>query len=243
MNDSKFFWSTLNRLHLFVFLLGILPSLGWSPPWNRQKIVLFDKNEDPALIHKHFMTLALEEAKLAARRGEVPIGAILVQNNQLLMPPNILRRRHHHHNILVYQILAQAGNRVECDWDASAHAELQVLRGASRRLQNWRLGTNTTLYSTLEPCPMCLAACQAFRISTLVYGAPDLRLGAVETHIRLLDVKHPYHNISNVISGVMSNESSVLLRSFFQKRRQNTPNGIPQQRWMLPIRRFQKRHF
>jgi tRNA(adenine34) deaminase len=164
------------------------------------------------------MTLALEEAKLAGRRGEVPIGAILVHNNPLLIPRKRQHRRYPH-NSLAYQILARAGNRVEHSTDASAHAELQVLRQASQRLRNWRLGTNTTLYSTLEPCPMCLAACQAFRISTLVYGAPDLRLGAVETHIRLLDVKHPYHNISNVIPGVMSNESSSLLRSFFQKRR------------------------
>lgn len=139
-----------------------------------------------------------------------------------------------------YHILASAGNRVETKSDASAHAELQALRSGAQQVHNWRLPQRTTLYSTLEPCPMCLAACQAFRLPTLVYGAPDLRLGAVETHLRLLDIQHPYHNVSTVIAGVGGEESAALLRDFFRKRRieQKEQASIamqkPRSMWRLP---------
>ena len=149
------------------------------------------------------MSLALREAEQACNKGEVPIGALVVQKR----------------SDIEYEILSRAGNRVETEYDASAHAELLALRRASARVKNWRLA-NTTLYCTLEPCPMCLAACQAFRVQTLVYGAPDLRLGAVETHLRLLDIKHPFHNISNVVKGVQADSSATLLRNFFKRRRE-----------------------
>ena len=192
----------------FSFLLTsllILSSVSWSPSWERRTIH-FPPNQDSASIHRHFMKLALDQASIAAKVGEVPIGAILVHEDQ------------RNDSTTTYRILARAGNRVETNFDASAHAELQVLRRGAKRQKNWRL-LNTTLYSTLEPCPMCLAACQAFRLPTLVYGAPDLRLGAVETHLRLLDFKHPYHNVSTVIKGVREDESAGMLRHFFKRRR------------------------
>jgi tRNA(adenine34) deaminase len=189
--------------------------------WSRKNIVYLDDCGDPFVVHNHFMTLAMEEAKISGDLGEVPIGAVIIQ-----------RRSDHE-----YEILSRAGNRVEINHDASAHAELQALRRASAVLQNWRL-VNTTLYSTLEPCPMCLAACQAFRIPKLVYGAPDLRLGAVETHMRLLDITHPFHNISDVIKEVQAEPSASLLRSFFKRRRhegktRSNSELRPKRNWLL----------
>jgi len=153
--------------------------------------------------HNQFMDLAMKQARKAERKGEVPIGAVVVERRQDGS----------------FRVLSQAYNSMESSMDASAHAELLALQRAAKRVHNWRL-LNATLYSTLEPCPMCLAAAQAFRVSGLVYGAPDLRLGAVETHMRLLDdYLHPSHRIEHVISGVMREESADLMRSFFRKRR------------------------
>lgn len=158
-----------------------------------------------AQVHSHFMKKALSKAQEAERMGEVPIGALIVQrscsepNNQFI-------------------VLAEACNQVETRHDASAHAEMLAMRQAAQQLQNWRL-TNTTLYTTLEPCPMCLAAAQAFRVSSIVYGAPDIRLGAIETHIKLLDIPHPFHTIDQIIPGVLGNESTLLLKDFFRRKR------------------------
>lgn len=154
-------------------------------------------------IHCHFMELALEQAREAGRRGEVPIGAIVVR-------PDVKGN---------HIILSSAHNLVETDFDATSHAELLAMRQAARKQKNWRL-LNCTLYTTLEPCPMCLSAAQAFRISTIVYGAPDLRVGAIESYLRLLDINHPTHNIDGVVSGVLRNESATLMRNFFRERRQ-----------------------
>lgn len=154
-------------------------------------------------VHEHFMNIAILQAQRAEKRGEVPIGAIVVRRNGIDRPV----------------ILSEAHNLVETQHDASSHAELLALRQAAKKVKNWRL-INTTLYTTLEPCPMCLSAAQAFRVSTIVYGAPDLRLGAIQTHIRLLDVRHPMHTIDEVIPGVLQNESATLMRSFFRQRRQ-----------------------
>jgi tRNA(adenine34) deaminase len=148
------------------------------------------------------MDLALKQARKAESKDEVPIGAVVIERRE----------------DGTFQILSQAYNLVETKHDASAHAEMLALRQAANRVKNWRLA-NTTLYTTLEPCPMCLAAAQAFRVSSIVYGAPDLRLGAIETHIRLLDVVHPFHTIDEVVPGVLGNESSFLLKNFFRERR------------------------
>lgn len=149
------------------------------------------------------MNLALLQAKQAGEKGEVPIGALIVQRSESGDPI----------------ILSAAHNLVETNHDASSHAELLALRQAAQKIKNWRL-LNATLYTTLEPCPMCLSAAQAFRVSKIVYGAPDLRLGAIDTYLRLLDVRHPIHNIDDVISGVLQEESASLMRSFFRQQRQ-----------------------
>jgi tRNA(adenine34) deaminase len=171
-------------------------------------VVTFPSDTNATTIHNYFMEIALQQAQKADRIGEVPIGAIVVRP----MPNSPSTR---------YQVLSRAANQVETTHDASAHAELLAMRQASSRIRNWRL-LNTTLYSTLEPCPMCLAACQSFRVHQIVYGAPDLRLGAIETHMQLLQVPHPFHNISTIIKDVQGIESKEMLQAFFRRRRQES---------------------
>ena len=104
------------------------------------------------------MAIALDEARAAAARGEVPVGAVVVDDT-------------------TGTVIARAGNAVEASHDATAHAELRAMRAAALSVKNWRL-QDATLYCTLEPCVVCLGAAYAFRIPSVVYGARDHRLGA-----------------------------------------------------------------
>ncbi|CAJ1947475.1 unnamed protein product [Cylindrotheca closterium] len=171
--------------------------------------------------HPRFMELALKQAKKAWEKGEVPIGAVVVGRSE----------------DGEFKVVSKAHNNVETEFDASAHAELLALRKAASKARNWRL-TNTTLYTTLEPCPMCLAAAQAFRVSSIVYGAPDLRLGAIKTHMQLLEVDHPYHTIEEVVPDVYSEESAAMLRSFFRARRQRSSNSMKREPRHGVLKRF-----
>jgi len=158
------------------------------------------------------MKFALEEAREAGKMGEVPIGAVITRE----LPSSDGSRK--------FEIVSRGRNLVETRSDASAHAELQAMRKAALSMKNWRL-LNTTLYSTLEPCPMCLAAAQAFRCKSVVYGAPDLRLGAVKTHIKLLEMaKHPYHDIE-ASGNVLEEESATMMKDFFRERRKQNRKG------------------
>jgi tRNA(adenine34) deaminase len=168
-------------------------------------------------IHTKMMGYALEEARRAGKLGEVPIGAIVVREIQPGKSRVSPRQLQNITKTREFELISTGRNLVETKTDASAHAELEAMKEAAYRVGNWRL-LNATLYSTLEPCPMCLAAAQAFRCKSVVYGAPDMRLGAVETHIRLLDNKHPYHDIE-AIGGVLEDESAAMLRDFFRRRR------------------------
>jgi tRNA(adenine34) deaminase len=196
---------------VIVFLsLLVCRSHGWMLQWSfgrqgRRMLPANIETQTAAEQHTAFMGMALEQARKAGSRGEVPIGAVIVERTQ--------DGKCH--------VLSQACNMVETQHDASAHAELLALRQAGRRANNWRL-PNATLYTTLEPCPMCLTAAQAFRVNSIVYGAPDLRLGAVETHLRLLDVTHPFHTIGEVVPGISADESANLLKDFFRKRRKES---------------------
>ena len=166
--------------------------------------------DNSTFVHNYFMDLAIDEARQAARKGEVPIGALVVERNDDDQEGS-------------YRILSRGHNMVETTHDASAHAELNALRRASKRTRNWRL-FNKTLYSTMEPCPVCLSSAQAFRIHTIVYGAPQVRLGAVESYMRMLDDHtHPFHTIEEVIPGVMTEECAELLKAFFRKKRKEKP--------------------
>lgn len=148
-------------------------------------------------LDEHFMKLALRHAQHAARENEVPIGAVIVNSDG--------------------KVIAASRNRVEAEKDATAHAEILCMREAAKQNDNWRL-SNCTVYSTLEPCPMCLSAMQSFRISRLVYGAKDIRLGACGSYVNLLEQKHPFHRIE-VSGNLLAEASEGLLKRFFQGRR------------------------
>ena len=143
-----------------------------------------------------FMKIALEEAKKAFKKQEVPVGAVLVKENT---------------------ILSVTHNQVEELQDAMAHAEILCLKEGSRLLNNWRL-LGTTLYVTLEPCSMCLGAILLSRVTRIVWGARDKRHGACGSWVNLLEVKHPTHSVE-VEAEVMEEECSLLLKEFFKLRR------------------------
>jgi tRNA(adenine34) deaminase len=144
----------------------------------------------------HFMQLALQEARASAEADEVPIGALLVQNDL---------------------ILARAGNRTIHDNDPTAHAEIVVIRESARLLGNYRLA-DTTLYVTLEPCAMCAGAIIQARIARLVYGADDSKGGAFRSCFEILTSSKLNHRVE-VTSGVLAPDSISLLQSFFSSRR------------------------
>jgi tRNA(adenine34) deaminase len=143
-----------------------------------------------------FMREALAEAHSAAAAGEVPVGTVLVREGA---------------------IIARAGNRTIRDCDATAHAEILVLREAARALANYRLG-GTTLYATVEPCSMCAGAMIQARIARLVYGCDDPKGGAVRSCFEILSHPGLNHEVS-VASGILAEESAALLQSFFSTRR------------------------
>ncbi len=147
-------------------------------------------------LDEQFMREALKEAKKAFALDEVPVGAVLVQNGK---------------------IIARGHNQVELLQDATAHAEMLCLTAGAGALENWRL-TDTTLYSTLEPCCMCAGALLSARVKRLVWGAPDLRLGANGSWIDLFTKNHPMHTLE-ITSRILEAESAELMRSFFQKKR------------------------
>jgi tRNA(adenine34) deaminase len=144
-----------------------------------------------------FMRRALERARAAGDDGEVPIGALVVQDGQ---------------------ILAEAQNAMERLQDASAHAEILAIRSASARLNSWRLD-GCTLYASLEPCPMCAGAILNARIARVVYAARDHRLGACHTHWALLD-QNPIGRKIEVLDGILADESAALLQEFFRDLRE-----------------------
>ncbi len=145
----------------------------------------------------HFMQAALKEAKKAFSEGEVPVGSVLVVEDT---------------------IVAKGRNQVELLQDATAHAEMLCLSSASSYFQDWRY-EGATLYSTLEPCPMCAGALFSCRVKRVVWGAPDIRLGANGSFIDLFSMKHPMWKIE--IEGfVLEAEASFLMKEFFYQRRE-----------------------
>ena len=151
-----------------------------------------------------FMGMALSEAQKAADAGEVPIGAVLTQDGA---------------------VIAQAHNLRETDKDATAHAEMLAIREGCRKLGRWRL-SGTTLYVTIEPCPMCAGALVMSRVDRLVYGSPDFRAGAVESIFNV--VQHPAlnHRLA-VTAGVRQEECAAAMQAFFRKRRRSAVTGNP----------------
>ncbi len=143
-----------------------------------------------------FMNVAIEEARAAGERDEVPVGCAIVQNGR---------------------VVTRAGNRTLADRDPTAHAEMLAIRAAAALLRSERLA-DCDLYVTLEPCPMCAAAISFARIRRLYYGAADPKGGAVENGVRLLSSETCHHR-PEVYGGICEQESAALLRAFFAARR------------------------
>jgi tRNA(adenine34) deaminase len=145
---------------------------------------------------RYFMTRALELAREAEHAGEVPVGAVIVKDNH---------------------IIAEGWNRPISTADPTAHAEIVAMRVAATALNNYRL-IDCTLYVTLEPCAMCAGAMVHARVKRLVYGAADPRAGAAGTIFNITDHSALNHRVE-VTSGVIAEESALVLRNFFQSRR------------------------
>jgi tRNA(adenine34) deaminase len=143
------------------------------------------------------MARALMQARVAARRGEVPVGAVLVGEDG--------------------EVLARGHNVRESAGDPTGHAELVAMRRGARRLGGWRL-FGSTLYVTLEPCPMCAGALVNARVTRLVYGAADPKAGAAGSLYRIPEDPRLNHRLS-VTAGVLDDECAGVLREFFRARR------------------------
>ena len=142
-----------------------------------------------------FMESALKEAKKSLKKGEVPVGAVIVYRNK---------------------IIAKGHNLREKKQNALLHAEIVAINKACKRLKSWRL-VDCTLYVTLEPCPMCAGAIINSRISGVVFGTRDPKAGASGSVIDLFS--HPFNHKPSVASGVLENECSAILTNFFKKLR------------------------
>jgi len=145
---------------------------------------------------EYFMRLALREAERAARHGDVPIGAVVALDGE---------------------VIAAAGNERELRKSPVAHAEIIAIEQAAAYMKSWRL-LNTVLYVTLEPCPMCAGAIVQARIPHLVYGATDEKAGAAGTLYNVCQDARLNHCL-DITTGVLADESTALLRQFFQARR------------------------
>ncbi|XP_047153652.1 tRNA(adenine(34)) deaminase, chloroplastic [Vigna umbellata] len=188
----------------------------------------YQREHEQRRIDEMFMNEALLEAKKAGDTWEVPVGAVLVQHGK---------------------IIARGCNLVEELRDSTAHAEMICIREASNLLRTWRL-SGTTLYVTLEPCPMCAGAILQARIDTLVWGAPNKLLGADGSWIRLFpdggenasearDVPpapiHPFHPKMKIRRGVLATECADAMQQFFQLRRKTKKEETPKDPSCLPV--------
>ena len=145
----------------------------------------------------YYMHLALEEARKAAELGEIPIGAVLVQEDE---------------------VICSAHNMRETWQAATAHAEVIVIEEACKRLGRWRL-SGCTLYVTVEPCPMCSGAIVNSRIERVVYGCPDVKAGGAESIFNIISNPNLNH-CAEVVSGVCEEECAQVMKDFFRRRRQ-----------------------
>jgi tRNA(adenine34) deaminase len=143
------------------------------------------------------MGLALEEARGAASLGEVPVGAVIVDAGR--------------------RVLASAGNNVIGESDPAGHAEIRALRMAGKARNNYRL-PGSTIYVTLEPCPMCASALVHARVARVVFGAADPKTGALLSRYTI-GTDNLLNHVFSITPGVRSGECALLLRDFFQKRR------------------------
>lgn len=147
--------------------------------------------------HCYWMQYALQLAEAAGNAGEVPVGAVIIDSEE--------------------SIVGEGNNRKERDRDPTAHAEIIAIRDASQRAGNWHLN-HCTLYVTLEPCPMCSGAIVQARLGTLVYGADDIKTGAVRSILNLPDSAASNHYLT-VIGGILDTVCREQLQQWFAKKR------------------------
>lgn len=158
---------------------------------------------------QQFMALAIQQAQMAASLGEVPVGAVLVRRGE---------------------VIATGYNRREIDKDPLAHAELLCIKQASKVLGGWRI-PESTLYVTLEPCPMCAGGILNARIDRVVYGAKDPKAGSIDSVVQLYQL--PYNWKPQVTGGVLEEDCAMLLRQFFaqlRQRRKKSSGWVPPQK-------------
>ncbi|MBD1908627.1 tRNA adenosine(34) deaminase TadA [Funiculus sociatus GB2-A5] len=159
--------------------------------------------DDPAyLIHRQWMSRAIELAQNAGEAGEVPVGAVIVDVDG--------------------NLIAEGENRKERDKDPTAHAEIIAIRTAGQARQNWHLN-QCTLYVTLEPCPMCAGAIVLARLRLLVYGADDAKTGAIRTVANIPDSACSNHHLP-VLGGILESVCRQQLQSWFAQRRSKSTN-------------------
>jgi tRNA(adenine34) deaminase len=151
-------------------------------------------------MHERFMEIALEEAARARRAGEVPLGAVVVLSDV---------------------VVGRGHNSVLASSDPSAHAEVLAMRDAAARLRNYRL-IGATLYCTVEPCLMCLGTAMHARISRVVYGAPDLKVGAIGRLTALRAAGADFNHRFESVGGVLADRAAALLLDFFREKRAAT---------------------
>ncbi|HDT7699233.1 TPA: tRNA adenosine(34) deaminase TadA [Enterococcus faecium] len=155
---------------------------------------------DSLYTDEYWMREAISEALKAEALGEVPIGAVVVKDNE---------------------IIGRGYNLREVNYDATAHAEIIAIKQASEHLKAWRL-LDCKLYVTLEPCPMCAGAIVQSRIPHVIYGTTDPKAGCAGTLMNLLQESRFNHQ-TEITSGVLQEECSTLLTSFFRQLRKRTP--------------------
>ena len=147
-------------------------------------------------IDEKFMHEALKEAEKSVDFDEVPVGAVIVKDGK---------------------IIARGHNLREKSNDPTMHAEIVAIRKACKKLNNWRL-VGCTMYVTIEPCTMCAGTLIWTRIEKIVYGAKDLKGGALGTSINVLDAKNINHH-PEIVGGILENECSAIMKNFFKKKR------------------------
>lgn len=145
----------------------------------------------------YYMQLALKEAEKAWKINEVPVGCILVSNGK---------------------VISQAYNKREKNHSVISHAEIEAIKKANKKLATWILD-DVTLYVTLEPCPMCAGAILQSRIKRVVYAAKEPKFGAMGSIINLADSSLKFNHKIEVTSGILEEESSLMLKSFFRELR------------------------
>lgn len=152
-------------------------------------------------VERKYMLRAMELARAAGEKGEIPIGAVIVKSGE---------------------IIAEGQNCRERKNDATSHAEIEAIRMAGERTGDWRLD-GCTLYVTLEPCPMCTGAIINSRISTVVFGAYDLRAGCMDSVIDLCN--YPFESRPEIYGGIYEDECAEILSDFFKAVRNEKQNS------------------